>query len=273
MSDWDTVKKELGSSNSKILYFENNHSCLIDQIDDLKNEIQSLRMISEDLRPTLSPDKSYELILNEVKLLVNQVENLSEEACPVGETLKWFLSNEGSKSPETARPSMEIIKVLTGSDLEKAEQLARECMTSQIKILKSQAEQHMRNLEQDAYKPSVSNLTKLKRWLQTKISTSKNRRIISPKVEGRRPAVKSPTEPPKNQIKSTQIGLKHLKDQFKDPNPSFQNKILPKLVRVPSKEHIRTSPGGDGAQIRGPISSLRLKTSLSNPRELANNTP
>ena len=50
MSDWETVKKELGSSNSKILYFENNHSCLIDQIDDLKNEIQSLKMIAEDLR-------------------------------------------------------------------------------------------------------------------------------------------------------------------------------------------------------------------------------
>lgn len=50
MSDWETVKKELGSSNSKILYFENNHSFLIDQIDDLKNEIQSLKMIAEDLR-------------------------------------------------------------------------------------------------------------------------------------------------------------------------------------------------------------------------------
>ena len=50
MSDWETIKKELGSSNSKILYFENNHSFLIDQIDDLKNEIQSLKMIAEDLR-------------------------------------------------------------------------------------------------------------------------------------------------------------------------------------------------------------------------------
>ena len=50
MSDWETVKKELGSSNSKILYFESHHSFLIDQIDDLKNEIQSLKMIAEDLR-------------------------------------------------------------------------------------------------------------------------------------------------------------------------------------------------------------------------------
>ena len=114
-------------------------------------------------------------------------------------------------------------------------------------------------LEQDAYKPSVSNLTKLKRWLQTKISANKNRRIISPKVDGRRPAVKSP--------ENAKLPLKDLKNPN---NPSFQSKILPKLVRVPSKEHIRNTPGGDGAQIRGPISSLRLKTSLSNPREVAN---
>ena len=114
-------------------------------------------------------------------------------------------------------------------------------------------------LEQDAYKPSVSNLTKLKRWLQTKISANKNRRIISPKVDGRHPTVKSP--------ENTQLPLKDLKNP---KNPSFQSKILPKLVRVPSKEHIRNTPSGDGAQIRGPISSLRLKTSLSNPREVAN---
>ena len=61
MSDWETVKKELGSSNSKILYFESHHSFLIDQIDDLKNEIQSLKMIAEDLRYFFSqwPRKIY----------------------------------------------------------------------------------------------------------------------------------------------------------------------------------------------------------------------
>ena len=75
-------------------------------------------------------------------------------------------------------------------------------------------------------------------------------------MDGRRPAVKSP--------ENSALPLKDLK------NPSFQSKILPKLVRVPSKEHIRNTPSGDGAQIRGPISSLRLKTSLSNPREVAN---
>ena len=118
-------------------------------------------------------------------------------------------------------------------------------------------------MEQDAYKPSVSNLTKLKRWLQTKISANKNRRIISPKVDGRRPAVKSPEND------SRMLPLKDLKNP-NPKSPSFQSKILPKLVRVPSKEHIRNTPGGDGTQIRGPISSLRLKTSLSNPREVAN---
>ena len=200
--------------------------------------------------------------------------------CPVAETLRWFLTNEHSRSPESTRPSVEVVEVLTGSDMEKAEELARDCMNTQIKILKAQAEQQMvrkvnffraigwwkifqKLLEQDAYKPSISNLTKLKRWLQTKISANKNRRIISPKVDGRRPAVKSPENAPKTQP------FKDLKNPS-PKNPPFQSKILPKLVRVPSKEHIRNTPGGDGSQLRGPISSLRLKTSLSNPREVAN---
>ena len=63
--------------------------------------------------------------------------------CPVGETLRWFLSNEHSRSPESTRPSVEVIEVLTGTDMEKAEELARDCMNTQIKILKTQAEQHM----------------------------------------------------------------------------------------------------------------------------------
>ena len=78
------------------------------------------------------------------------------------------------------------------------------------------------------------------------------------------PRQESPENPPKTQP---------FKD-FKNPspkNPPFQSKILPKLVRVPSKEHIRNTPGGDGSQLRGPISSLRLKTSLTNPRELIDN--
>ena len=63
--------------------------------------------------------------------------------CPVAETLRWFLSNEQSRSPESTRPSFEVVEVLTGSDIEKAEELARDCMNTQIKILKAQAEQHM----------------------------------------------------------------------------------------------------------------------------------
>ena len=63
--------------------------------------------------------------------------------CPVAETLRWFLSNEHSRSPESTRPSVEVVEVLTGSDMEKAEELARDCMNTQIKILKAQAEQQM----------------------------------------------------------------------------------------------------------------------------------
>ena len=63
--------------------------------------------------------------------------------CPVAETLRWFLTNEHSRSPESTRPSVEVVEVLTGSDMEKAEELARDCMNTQIKILKVQAEQQM----------------------------------------------------------------------------------------------------------------------------------
>ena len=46
-----------------------------------------------------------------------------------------------SRSPESTRPTIEVIEVLTGTDMEKAE--ARDCMNTQIKMLKTQGEQYM----------------------------------------------------------------------------------------------------------------------------------
>ena len=50
MTEWDNIRKEFGSSNGRLLYLETQLSPLLEQVDDLRNEIQSLRMITEDFR-------------------------------------------------------------------------------------------------------------------------------------------------------------------------------------------------------------------------------
>ena len=70
--------------------------------------------------------------------------NNKKHSLKLNECIHWtensFLH---SRSPESTRPSVEVIEVLTGTDMEKAEELARDCMNTQIKMLKTQAEQHM----------------------------------------------------------------------------------------------------------------------------------
>ena len=49
MYEWELIKKELGSSNGRIVYLESRLSSLLDQIQDLKNEISNLKQINEEL--------------------------------------------------------------------------------------------------------------------------------------------------------------------------------------------------------------------------------
>ena len=73
MFGWNRVKTRLGSNHPRIVYLEQQLSRLIDQCDDLNAEIDSLVMIARDVRPVLSPDKTFELALNEASLLVGQI--------------------------------------------------------------------------------------------------------------------------------------------------------------------------------------------------------
>ena len=73
MYSWDCVRNALGHHHSRITYLEEQLASLVDQSEDLKNEINSLKMIANDVRPVMSPDKTFELVLNEISLLFRRI--------------------------------------------------------------------------------------------------------------------------------------------------------------------------------------------------------
>lgn len=83
MYSWDCVRKALGHDHSRIVYLEEQLASLVDQSEDLKNEINSLKMIAEDVRPVMSPDKAFELLLNEVSLLFRRIATEDTEVIKV----------------------------------------------------------------------------------------------------------------------------------------------------------------------------------------------
>ena len=44
-----------------------------DQCTDLTTEIDSLKLIAQDVRPVMSPDKTFELAFNEVVLIMRRL--------------------------------------------------------------------------------------------------------------------------------------------------------------------------------------------------------
>lgn len=73
MYSWNRVKKRLGPDHPRIVYLEQQLSRLIDQSDDLAAEIDSLVLIANDVRPVMSPDKTFELAHNEASLLAGHI--------------------------------------------------------------------------------------------------------------------------------------------------------------------------------------------------------
>ena len=95
MYSWDCVRKALGHDHSRILYLEEQLASLVDQSEDLKNEINSLKMIANDVRPVMSPDKTFELVLNEISLLFRRIATEDMEEIKVKENfffvVEWVL--------------------------------------------------------------------------------------------------------------------------------------------------------------------------------------
>jgi len=235
MYSWNRVKKRLGPDHPRIVYLEQQLSRLIDQSDDLAAEIDSLVLIANDVRPVMSPDKTFELAHNEASLLAGHIgpDELDElkNACPVLETFNWVLA-KASETKVSANMDADdgamagLVGRIEDAGLDEAEILATKVINEQIEQLKLAAQRQMSVLERDIYKPSLSNIRSLKTWLQAKGQTkTPNRRVISPKHNATRVTTAA---------------------------------TLPKLIRVPSgskaKNKLRTAElinlSGDGKYLK-----------------------
>jgi len=193
MDEWQRVTASLGAeAGPRIAYIESQLSSLVDEMRDLLSEIESLKMIKTSVRPVMSPDKAFELINDEVSIMVERLQETAnqpvEVGCPLPETLHWVMASNGLQSSVISANIEESLIIIGNASIDEAEQRAIEIITRQIGNLKIGAQREMEALEHDVYKPSMQNMRQLREWMQSKSGISvSNKRLVSPKVTQLRP--------------------------------------------------------------------------------------